>query len=261
MSWLCVCRWISDSLSVDVGSGGYSSLLYGAGRGSEDEVGQYRGMDGHQPVSGWTGWALAASSPRTRRTHAIKWCFCVSLLRHGQCRDLGVLVSLLQHHQCLELLVSLPFISGEFRWKCLLNIVQFKRSRKRWCCVFVQSVLPWSECPVNSNRSGYVEECEVASSTQYFFYRETLNVSSSIDENGGVHMGLALCLLLAWVIVFLFIVRGVKSTGMVISNATFNLIQNWCSDFSLSKWTNPIVCWIQSMFINIFPSEKNTKIV
>lgn len=60
-----------------------------------------------------------------------------------------------------------------------------------------------------------MEECEVASPTQYFFYRETLNVSSSIDENGGVHMGLALCLLLAWVIVFLFIVRGVKSTGMV----------------------------------------------
>lgn len=60
-----------------------------------------------------------------------------------------------------------------------------------------------------------MEECEVASPTQYFFYRETLNISSSIDENGGVHMGLALCLLLAWVIVFLFIVRGVKSTGKV----------------------------------------------
>ncbi|XP_057196234.1 sodium- and chloride-dependent transporter XTRP3-like [Triplophysa rosa] len=85
-----------------------------------------------------------------------------------------------------------------------------------------QPVLPWSECPVNSNRSGYVQECEVASPTQYFFYRETLNVSSSIDENGGVHMGLALCLLLAWVIVFLFIVRGVKSTGMVVYfTATF----------------------------------------
>ncbi|KTG37754.1 hypothetical protein cypCar_00025623 [Cyprinus carpio] len=59
-------------------------------------------------------------------------------------------------------------------------------------------------------------------SFQYFFYRETLNISSSIDENGGLHMGQALCLLLAWIIVYLFIVRGVKSTGMVVYfTATF----------------------------------------
>ncbi|XP_016105998.1 sodium- and chloride-dependent transporter XTRP3 isoform X1 [Sinocyclocheilus grahami] len=85
-----------------------------------------------------------------------------------------------------------------------------------------QSVLPWAECPVNANRTGYLEECEVASPTQYFFYRETLNISSSIDENGGLHMGQALCLLLAWIIVYLFIVRGVKSTGVVVYfTATF----------------------------------------
>ncbi|XP_073702793.1 sodium- and chloride-dependent transporter XTRP3-like [Garra rufa] len=85
-----------------------------------------------------------------------------------------------------------------------------------------QSVLPWADCPVNANRTGYLEECEVASPTQYFFYRETLNISSSIDENGGIHMGQALCLLLAWIIVYLFIVRGVKSTGMVVYfTATF----------------------------------------
>ncbi|XP_051575206.1 sodium- and chloride-dependent transporter XTRP3-like [Myxocyprinus asiaticus] len=85
-----------------------------------------------------------------------------------------------------------------------------------------QSVLPWAECPVNSNRSGYLEECEVASPTQYFFYRETLNISSSIDENGSVHLGQALCLVLAWIIVYLSIVRGVKSTGVVVYfTATF----------------------------------------
>lgn len=59
--WLwCFRRWISDSLSVDVGSGGHSSLLYGAGHRSEDAFGQHRGVDGHQPVSEWTGWASAA---------------------------------------------------------------------------------------------------------------------------------------------------------------------------------------------------------
>ncbi|XP_034384388.1 sodium- and chloride-dependent transporter XTRP3-like [Cyclopterus lumpus] len=79
-----------------------------------------------------------------------------------------------------------------------------------------QSVLPWAECPLNSNRTGPIEECETGTSTEYFFYRETLNISSSIEENGGIHMGQALCLLLAWVITYLFIARGVKSTGKVV---------------------------------------------
>ncbi|XP_071769165.1 sodium- and chloride-dependent transporter XTRP3 [Centroberyx gerrardi] len=85
-----------------------------------------------------------------------------------------------------------------------------------------QSVLPWAQCPINQNLTGPVEECERATPTQYFFYRQTLNISSSIDENGGVHTGQALCLLLAWMIVYLFVVRGVKSTGKVVYfTATF----------------------------------------
>ncbi|XP_042281231.1 sodium- and chloride-dependent transporter XTRP3-like isoform X2 [Thunnus maccoyii] len=85
-----------------------------------------------------------------------------------------------------------------------------------------QSVLPWAECPINSNRTAPIEECQRATPTQYFFYRETLDISSSIEENGGIHTGQALCLLLAWVITYLFIVRGVKSTGKVVYfTATF----------------------------------------
>uniref|UniRef100_A0A3P8VLK2 Transporter n=1 Tax=Cynoglossus semilaevis TaxID=244447 RepID=A0A3P8VLK2_CYNSE len=85
-----------------------------------------------------------------------------------------------------------------------------------------QSVLPWAECPINTNRTGPVEECERSSPTQYFFFRETLDISSSIEVNGGVHTGQALCLLLAWVITYLFVVKGVKSTGKVVYfTATF----------------------------------------
>ncbi|XP_068188964.1 sodium- and chloride-dependent transporter XTRP3-like [Antennarius striatus] len=85
-----------------------------------------------------------------------------------------------------------------------------------------QSVLPWAECPINSNRTGPIEECEKATPTQYFFYRETLDISSSIEENGGIHTGQALCLLLAWVMTYLFVIRGVKSTGKVVYfTATF----------------------------------------
>ncbi|XP_047209183.1 sodium- and chloride-dependent transporter XTRP3-like isoform X4 [Girardinichthys multiradiatus] len=105
-----------------------------------------------------------------------------------QCCNIIVLVSLLQHYQRMEFL----------------------------------PVLPWAACPVNSNRTGPIEECERATPTQYFFYRETLNISPSIQENGSIHTGQALCFLLAWLITYLFIVRGVKSTGKVVYfTATF----------------------------------------
>lgn len=83
------------------------------------------------------------------------------------------------------------------------------------CLHLFQSVLPWSVCPMNSNRTGPIEECEIATPTQYFFYRKTLNISPSIEEHGGVSPGQAMCLVLAWILTYLFIVRGVKSTGKV----------------------------------------------
>ncbi|CAL9706324.1 unnamed protein product [Knipowitschia caucasica] len=88
-----------------------------------------------------------------------------------------------------------------------------------------QSVLPWSTCPISANRTGPLEECRIATPTQYFFYRETLNIAPTIEANGGLHMGQALCLLLAWVITYFFIVKGVKSTGKVVYfTATFPYI-------------------------------------
>ncbi|XP_057562838.1 sodium- and chloride-dependent transporter XTRP3 isoform X5 [Hippopotamus amphibius kiboko] len=79
-----------------------------------------------------------------------------------------------------------------------------------------QDPLPWSVCPLNGNQTGYDEECEKASSTQYFWYRKTLNISPSIQESGAVQWELALCLLLAWLLVYLCILRGVESTGKVV---------------------------------------------
>ncbi|XP_061802146.1 sodium- and chloride-dependent transporter XTRP3-like [Nerophis lumbriciformis] len=79
-----------------------------------------------------------------------------------------------------------------------------------------QPVLPWSQCPLNANMTGPLEECQKASSTQYFFYRQTVDISTSIQENGGVNSSQALCLLLAWLITYLFIMHGVKSSGKVV---------------------------------------------
>lgn len=79
--------------------------------------------------------------------------------------------------------------------------------------------LPWSVCPVDGNRTGYDEECEKASPTQYFWYRKTLNISPSIQDSGGLQWEPALCLILAWLVVYLCILRGTESTGKVGSTA------------------------------------------
>ncbi|KAM4658352.1 sodium- and chloride-dependent transporter XTRP3 isoform 1-T1 [Amazona ochrocephala] len=79
-----------------------------------------------------------------------------------------------------------------------------------------QDPLPWATCPLNSNRTGYEEECKTSSSTQYFWYRQTLNISPSLEASGGVQWEQALCLTLAWLVVYLCILRGTESTGKVV---------------------------------------------
>ncbi|KAI1242921.1 Sodium- and chloride-dependent transporter XTRP3, partial [Lamprotornis superbus] len=79
-----------------------------------------------------------------------------------------------------------------------------------------QDPLPWATCPLNSNRTGYEEECEKTSSTQYFWYRQTLNISPSLEASGSVQWEQALCLTLAWLVVYLCILRGTASTGKVV---------------------------------------------
>ncbi|XP_009914982.2 sodium- and chloride-dependent transporter XTRP3 isoform X1 [Haliaeetus albicilla] len=79
-----------------------------------------------------------------------------------------------------------------------------------------QDPLPWATCPLNSNHTGYEEECEKTSSTQYFWYRQTLNISPSLEASGNVQWEQALCLTLAWLVVYLCILRGTESTGKVV---------------------------------------------
>ncbi|XP_072859615.1 sodium- and chloride-dependent transporter XTRP3 isoform X2 [Pogona vitticeps] len=79
-----------------------------------------------------------------------------------------------------------------------------------------QDPLPWAYCPLNSNHTSYVEECEKATSTQYFWYRKTLNISPSIEESGNIQWEQAACLILAWLVVYLCILRGTEHTGKVV---------------------------------------------
>ncbi|NXF13052.1 S6A17 protein, partial [Smithornis capensis] len=80
-----------------------------------------------------------------------------------------------------------------------------------------QFPLPWSECPLVKNGSVAVveTECERSSATTYFWYRETLDISNSISESGGLNWKMTLCLLVAWSLVGLAMIKGIQSSGKV----------------------------------------------
>ena len=52
--------------------------------------------------------------------------------------------------------------------------------------------------------------------TIFFYCRlRVLKISTALDEPGAVNWDVALCLLLAWIICYLCVFKGVKSTGKV----------------------------------------------
>ncbi|XP_023647186.1 sodium- and chloride-dependent GABA transporter 2 [Paramormyrops kingsleyae] len=94
--------------------------------------------------------------------------------------------------------------------------------------------LPWSSC----NNTWNTESCRefqrrndsfnyslslnVTSPVIEFWERRVLRISSGIDHMGVLHWDLALCLLVAWIMCYFCIWKGVKSTGKVVYfTATF----------------------------------------
>ncbi|KAK1168810.1 sodium-dependent neutral amino acid transporter B(0)AT2-like [Acipenser oxyrinchus oxyrinchus] len=80
-----------------------------------------------------------------------------------------------------------------------------------------QQPLPWDQCPLVKNKTtAFVEpECEKSSATTFYWYREALDISSSITESGGLNWRMAVCLLSAWVMVCLAMIKGIQSSGKV----------------------------------------------
>lgn len=62
-----------------------------------------------------------------------------------------------------------------------------------------------------------VPECDKSSATTYFWYRQTLNITSSIDDTGGLNWKMVLSLLVAWILVCLAVIKGIQSSGKVSS--------------------------------------------
>ena len=61
-----------------------------------------------------------------------------------------------------------------------------------------------------------VAECAKSSETVFFWYREALDITESISDFDGIRWWMLLCLALAWIIVYLIIMKGIQSSGYVV---------------------------------------------
>lgn len=62
---------------------------------------------------------------------------------------------------------------------------------------------------------GYNVECEKSTPVNYFWYRETLNITPDIETSGSLQWWLVICLASAWCVVFICFIKGIESMGKV----------------------------------------------
>ncbi|KAM9745715.1 sodium-dependent neutral amino acid transporter B(0)AT2 [Menidia menidia] len=75
--------------------------------------------------------------------------------------------------------------------------------------------LPWEQCPTDVTTNDTVKECANSSPTSYFWFRKALNITNSIEESGEFNPIMTGCLLAAWAIVSLAMIKGIKSSAKV----------------------------------------------
>lgn len=109
-----------------------------------------------------------------------------------------------------------PYLAGIGIASCIVSFLcaVYYNTVVSWCVLyFFRSFTypsPWSQCPPSS------VECQVSSSTSYYWYRDTLNIADQIDGPVSYEWKISASILTAWTIVLLAMVKGIKSTGKVI---------------------------------------------
>ncbi|XP_056154076.1 sodium-dependent neutral amino acid transporter B(0)AT3-like [Lampris incognitus] len=78
-----------------------------------------------------------------------------------------------------------------------------------------QDPLPWSQCPLNHS-TAYNQECVESTSVNYFWYRETLNITPDIEISGSLQWWMVICLATAWCVVYVCFIRGITTMGKAV---------------------------------------------
>ncbi|CAN9503799.1 unnamed protein product [Ophioblennius macclurei] len=85
-----------------------------------------------------------------------------------------------------------------------------------------QDPLPWSQCPLSANKTTYDTECAESTPANYFWYRETLNITPDIEISGSLQWWMVICLATAWCLVYICFIRGIETIGKAVYvTATF----------------------------------------
>ncbi|XP_059899555.1 sodium-dependent neutral amino acid transporter B(0)AT3-like [Gadus macrocephalus] len=85
-----------------------------------------------------------------------------------------------------------------------------------------QDPLPWSQCPLNDNSTAYNQECVDSTPVNYFWYRQTLNITPDIEISGSLQWTMVICLATAWCVVYICFIRGIETIGKAVYvTATF----------------------------------------
>ncbi|XP_059205535.1 inactive sodium-dependent neutral amino acid transporter B(0)AT3 [Centropristis striata] len=79
-----------------------------------------------------------------------------------------------------------------------------------------QNPLPWSQCPLNESLTEYNEECVKSTPVNYFWYRETLNITPDIETSGSLQWWMVICLASAWCVVYICFIKGIESVGKAV---------------------------------------------
>ncbi|XP_047492615.1 sodium-dependent neutral amino acid transporter B(0)AT3-like [Penaeus chinensis] len=95
-----------------------------------------------------------------------------------------------------------------------------------WCLYYLfqsfQSPLPWSDCPhaigvVDHNATTSLgQECERAGPTQFFWYRDALDITSDVMHVGDFNWKIAGCMAIAWLLIYVCIMKGIVASGKVV---------------------------------------------
>lgn len=91
------------------------------------------------------------------------------------------------------------------------------------------SILPWASCGHQWNTDNCTDRMQDFNATfnissllnpkppsEEYFYNHVLGISDGVHDLGAVKWKLALCLMAAWVITFLCLIKGIKTSGKVV---------------------------------------------
>ncbi|XP_066259568.1 sodium- and chloride-dependent transporter XTRP3 isoform X2 [Euwallacea similis] len=119
-----------------------------------------------------------------------------------------------------------PWLGGIGISSCLVTffVALYYNVIITWCFYYLfnsfrvtsEFELPWQRCPIDPSTNQTLKECEKSSATAYFWYRVTLDASPSIEDPGSLKWWIVLCLLIAWIVVFFIVMKGIQSSGKVV---------------------------------------------